>query len=84
MSVRVWSRELSVMRTLMAVVASIAVLCLVTLMAPSAQAQGKGRRGQSSSASSTGAKTNKADEKAYKDALKSIPEKKVDPWGNMR
>ena len=31
-----------------------------------------------------GAKANKADEKAYKDALKSIPEKKVDPWGNMR
>jgi hypothetical protein len=85
MGVRVWSRELLVMRILIAVTASIAVLCLVAaVMAPSAQAQGKGRRGQSSAASSAGAKTNKADEKAYKDALKSIPEKKVDPWGNMR
>ena len=71
------------MRTLMAVVASIAVLSLVAiLMAPPAQAQGRGHRAPSSS--SAGAKTNKADEKAYKDALKSIPEKKVDPWGNMR
>ncbi len=73
------------MRTLMAVVASIAVLSLVAiLMAPPAQAQGRGHRAPSSSSSSAGAKTNKADEKAYKDALKSIPEKKVDPWGNMR
>jgi hypothetical protein len=62
-----------------------AVLCLIAiLMVPSAQAQGRGHRGPSSSAPSTSAKTNKADEKAYKDALKSIPEKKVDPWGNMR
>jgi hypothetical protein len=74
------------MRILMAVAALMAILGLVT---PPAQAQGmgggmgKGHRRQSSE-SSTGSKTNKADEKAYRDALKSIPEKKTDPWGNMR
>jgi hypothetical protein len=79
------------MRILMVVTASIAVLFLmgaliVAVMAPPAQAQGmgKGHKRQSSPEASTAAKPNKADERAYRDALKTIPEKKVDPWGNMR
>jgi hypothetical protein len=86
MSARVWSRELSVMRIPLAVAISITVLGLVVaLMAPAAQAQGMGGRGRQHADTPKGTgKATKADEKAYKDALKSIPEKKVDPWGNMR
>jgi hypothetical protein len=47
-------------------------------------AHAQGRRHPSSGAQQSGSKTNKADERAYRDALKSIPEKKTDPWGNMR
>jgi hypothetical protein len=79
--------ELSVMRILRAVAAAIAVFFIVAaLTAPTAQAQGMGRghRRQSSPDASASAKTNKADERAYRDALKGIPDKKVDPWGNIR
>jgi hypothetical protein len=46
--------------------------------------QGMGRGRHHADAPKSNSKATKADEKAYRDALKSIPEKKVDPWGNMR
>jgi Spy/CpxP family protein refolding chaperone len=46
------------------------------------QGMGKGRHQADSQKSDS--KAVKADEQAYKDALKRIPDKKSDPWGNMR
>jgi hypothetical protein len=68
-------------------VTTLIVLFAVCMSAQSTQAQGMGGGGrgrQHADAPKTTGKATKADEKAYKDALKSIPEKKVDPWGNMR
>ena len=76
------------MRNLMALVSSIAVVCLVlALVAPSAQAQGMGPDTARAQMQARDAKNRppKADEDAYKNALKSVPAKQnVDPWGNMR
>jgi hypothetical protein len=60
------------------------------ILAEDAHAQGVGGMGggrgkrQAETQNSTQDKPTKADEKAYRDALKRIPEKKVDPWGSMR
>jgi len=75
----------------MRIPAVIAAIALMALCIPgqNAQAQGMGQRmgkGQQHS-DSTGPKFDKApkaDEKAYKDALKAIPVKKTDPWEKMR
>ena len=68
------------MRILMASVA-------IALMMVSAHAQdmGKTRKHQQTQKTENTAKT-KADEQAYKEALKRIPDstKKVDPWQNVR
>jgi hypothetical protein len=70
--------------TLTAAIAFIA-LCLLP---QNAQAQGMGGMGgrgkHQGDAPPKDDKAPKADDKAYKDALKRIPEKKVDPWGAMR
>jgi hypothetical protein len=64
-------------------VASVAM----ALMIASAYAQdmGKGRKHQRTEKTENTAKT-KADEQAYKDALKRIPNstKKIDPWQDVR
>jgi hypothetical protein len=69
---------------------AFATVALIALSAFTADAnaqgmgmgQGRGRRNADTQKSND--KTTKADEQAYRDALKRIPEKKTDPWGNMR
>jgi hypothetical protein len=66
---------------------AIAAIVFVSLcvMAQTAQAQSMGGRGRhQAQTSKTDDKAAKADDKAYKDALKRIPDKKVDPWETMR
>jgi len=60
------------------------LLALLTLPAQ-AQMGGMGKRGHGGD-TKTDDKTPKVDEKAYKDALKRIPEpkEKYDPWGGAR
>jgi hypothetical protein len=73
------------MRVLMTMAAT--ALFALCLLAEDAHAQmgggGRGKR-QADTQNSKQDKPTKADEKAYQDALKRIPEKKADPWGNMR
>jgi hypothetical protein len=73
------------MRALIAF-ATVALLALSAFTDANAQGmgmgQGRGRRQADTQKSND--KTTKADEQAYKDALKRIPEKKTDPWGSMR
>jgi len=72
------------MRSLIAVAALLAVLGLV---ASPALAQGMGPSNARAQQQARDAKNKppKADEDAYKNALKSVPApKNVDPWGNMR
>ena len=45
------------------------------------QGRGKGRRG---AAQKTQEQTPKVDEKAYRSALDSLPDKKFDPWRDVR
>lgn len=74
--------------TALAATAVIAAVIAFSVPAQTAQAQGMGGMGgrghHQADAAKTDNKTIKADDKAYKDALKRIPEKKVDPWGTMR
>jgi hypothetical protein len=49
-----------------------------------AQAQGAATARAQQAARDAKDRPPKADEQAYKDALKQIPTKKADPWGNMR
>ena len=88
------------MRFLKPMVAALLATALLALSAPlqNAQAQGMGGGGgmggvggmgggrgrHQADASKAGDKAPKADDKAYKDALKRIPDKKVDPWDTMR
>jgi hypothetical protein len=79
----------NLLRSLLAMTA-IAFLSF-SILAQNAHAQGmggmgggRGKQRQPDTQSSTKDKPAKADEKAYQNALKSIPEKKVDPWGSMR
>jgi hypothetical protein len=66
----------------------IAGLAAIVLLISPAYAQGRGKGSKrSDSSQQTEDKKNKnaAAEKAYKDALRSIPDQKVsDPWANMR
>ena len=57
----------------------------MALLVLPAQAQ-MGKRGHGAGDTKTDDKTPKVDEKAYKDALKRIPEpkEKYDPWGGAR
>jgi hypothetical protein len=61
------------------------LLAMVTLPAQ-AQMGGMGKRGGGGDRPKTDDKTPKVDEKAYKDALKRIPEpkEKYDPWSGAR
>jgi opacity protein-like surface antigen len=78
------------MRRLAALAATAFVAAIIAFCVPAqtAQAQGMGGMGgrghHQPDAAKSDNKTIKADDKAYKDALKRIPEKKVDPWGTMR
>ena len=65
---------------------AIAVLALLGLSVSTlgAQAQGAATARQQMQARDAKSKPPKADEQAYRDALKQIPVKKADPWGNMR
>ena len=70
------------MRALAVIVALLAVLAL-----PAQAQMGGGKRGQRNTDDTNQAdkqKKAKADEKAYRDALKRIPDpkEKYDPWGN--
>jgi hypothetical protein len=75
------------MRILMAVVTALLAL---SVLAEDVHAQGMGSMGggrgqrQADPPPNSKDKPAKADEKAYQDALKRIPEKKTDPWGSMR
>jgi hypothetical protein len=87
-------RGFFVRRSLHLLAASAAIVFLgLSVPLQSAQAQGMGGMGgagghgrQKQSASKTDDKTTKADDKAYKDALKRIPEpkEKYDPWSGAR
>jgi hypothetical protein len=67
---------------------AIAFLALFALSVSvlAAQAQGMGPQTARAQQAARAAKEKppKADEEAYKNALRSVPDKKVDPWGNMR
>jgi hypothetical protein len=64
---------------------ALAAMALLTVPAD-AQSRGKGsKRTESSQQSDEQKKKNAAAEKAYKDALRRIPDQKVaDPWSSMR
>ena len=65
----------------------IALAAIALLTAPAnAQSRGKGsKRAEGSQQSDGQKKKNAAAEKAYKDALRRIPDQKVaDPWSSMR
>jgi hypothetical protein len=65
----------------------VALTAIAVLTAPAhAQSRGKGsKRSESSQQTDDKKKKNAAEEKAYKDALRRIPEQKVsDPWASMR
>lgn len=73
--------------TVLAATAFSAAVIAFSVPSQTAQAQmgGMGGRGhRQPDASKTDTKPTKADDKAYKDALKRIPDKKVDPWDAMR
>ena len=62
---------------------------IIVLLAAAAQTQGHARKGtgqQPDTRNTEDLAKKKADEKAYKDALKQIPEskEKSDPWKTMR
>jgi hypothetical protein len=68
------------MRTVVIALASIALLT-----APAyAQMRGKGAKHAGSEQQSAQQKKNAASEKAYNAALDSIPDRKYDPWRDMR
>jgi Spy/CpxP family protein refolding chaperone len=70
----------------MRILLAIAALALLVLSASTlgVQAQGAATARQQMQARDAKEKPPKADDQAYKDALKQIPTKKADPWGNMR
>jgi hypothetical protein len=62
-----------------------ALAAIVFTAAPAYAQMGGGRGKHQQGAQGTGDKAQKADEKAYRDALKSIPAaSKPDPWKSMR
>jgi hypothetical protein len=60
-----------------------AAMAFILLTLPAYAQRGGGKR-HKEPAQNGGQKKPKVDEKAYKGALDSIPEKKADPWGKMR
>jgi hypothetical protein len=74
----------SVLRSLVAMTATAFLIFCILAQDAHAQGMGGGRRRQQDTQNTKQDKPDKADEKAYQDALKRIPEKKVDPWGTMR
>jgi hypothetical protein len=70
------------MRALIAFATVVLIAHSAFIADANAQGMGRGRRHADTQKSND--KTTKADEQAYRDALKRIPEKKTDPWGNMR
>jgi hypothetical protein len=58
----------------------------IALMMVSAHAQDMGKRKHQQTQKTENTTKTKADEQAYKEALKRIPDstKKVDPWQNVR
>jgi hypothetical protein len=65
----------------------IAVLTIALLSSTAhAQGTGKGKRHRQDTQKTEDLSKKKADEKAYRDALKNIPDskEKSDPWGKMR
>jgi len=65
----------------------IAVIAVALLMASAlAQGSGKGKRQQQDAAKKEDPARKKADEEAYRKALKSIPDakEKQDPWNGVR
>jgi len=64
--------------------AFIAAAMAITMLTVPAYAQRAGGKRHKEPAQNAGQKKPKVDEKAYKGALDSIPEKKADPWGKMR
>jgi len=61
----------------------VVALTIVLLAIPAHAQGGPGGRKHRSSEQKTERKP-KADDKAYNKALSSLPDKKYDPWGNMR
>ena len=63
----------------------IALATIIVLTAP-VYSQGRGRGRHAASEQQTEEQKKKAAEaeKAYRSALDKIPDKKYDPWGNMR
>lgn len=69
------------MRAVFAAVAIAMVTAILALQAtPSAAQKGKKRGGETGMR----AAIRKADDKAYKAAIEGLPDKKLDPWRNMR
>lgn len=64
--------------------AFIAALLAITMLTVPAYAQRGGGKRHKEAAQDAAQKKPKVDDKAYKGALESIPEKKADPWGKMR
>jgi hypothetical protein len=64
----------------------IAVLAIVFMMLPAQAQMGMGKEQRHQGTQKKQDTTIKADDKAYKDALKSIPapHEKPDPWKSMR
>lgn len=67
-----------------AVVAAISIALMAAIVAfhatPSAAQKGKGHHGEAR----TKAPLQKVDDKAYKAAIESLPDQKLEPWRNMR
>jgi hypothetical protein len=75
-------------RLLTALTATALIAAVISFSVPLHHAQAQGMGGgpgkRQAQTPKTDDKTIKADDKAYKDALKRIPDKKVDPWETMR
>lgn len=70
------------MRTVVAATSIALVTAILAVQASSSVAQkGKGRRGGDAGMK---APAKKVDEKAYKAAIDSLPDKKLDPWRTLR
>jgi hypothetical protein len=71
------------MKAIGKVIFAVAALALMVSGAD-AQMSGGGHKQQQKSAATTGTQKPKADEKAYNQAINSLPDKKADPWHDMR
>ncbi len=69
----------------MRILIAVAAIALMVVPAHAQMSMGKGKH-QQQDTPKTGNKTTKADEQAYRDALKRIPvsTEKPDPWKSMR